>query len=98
MNTVLLYTMGIASFVLVISGAVMLVAIIATVIYKLAETVWCRHSAVSKNTKEYLRNIEDFQLYKRDVDYWDEMKRKHVEKCARCEYRRKAMEEANHDE
>ena len=97
MNTALLYTMGFASFALVISGAVMLVAIIATVIYKLAETVWYRHSAVSKNVKEYLRNIEDFQLYKRDVDYWDEMKRKHVEKCARCEYRRKAMEEADHE-
>lgn len=97
MNTALLYTMGFASFALVISVAVMLVAIIATVIYKLAETVWYRHSAVSKNVKEYLRNIEDFQLYKRDVDYWDEMKRKHVEKCARCEYRRKAMEEADHE-
>ena len=96
MNTVLIYAMGIASFVVVIAGAVMLVAIFATVIYKLAETVWYRHSAVSKNTKEYLRNIEDFKLYKSDVDYWDEVKRKHVEKCSRCEYRRKAMEEDSH--
>ena len=97
MNTILLYVMGFASLVVVIAGAVMLVAIFAAVIYKLAETVWYRHSAVAKNTKAYLRNIEDFQMYKRDVASWDEVKRKHVEKCSRCEYRRKSMEEDNHE-
>lgn len=96
MNTVLLYTMGIASFVLVISGAVMLVAIIATVIYKLAETVWYRHSAVAKNTTEYLENKADFEIYKSDVEVWDNYRKTHVEKCQKCEYRRKAMEEDNH--
>lgn len=46
---------------------------------------------------EYLRCRDDFELYKKDVAQWDRYQRECIEKCQRCEYRRKAME-ANHDE
>ena len=44
----------------------------------------------------YLLCRSDFELYKKDVARWDEYQRQCIEKCARCEDRRKAMEEDNH--
>ena len=97
MNTVLLYTMAVASFVATIMGGVLLAVLLFYGIYRLLASIWARTSAAAKNTKEYLKSRSDFELYKRDVDFWDELKKNNADKCARCEYRRKAMKEANYD-
>lgn len=97
MNEVLIKTMAIAAFTVTIMGGMLLSVLLGYGIFRLLADVWERTSAVAKNTKEYLENRSDFELYKRDADFWDELKRNNVEKCSRCEYRRKAMEDERHD-
>lgn len=98
MNTFLLYTMAVVAFTVTIIGGLLLAVLLLYGIYRLIASIWERTSQVAKNTKEYLMDRSNFELYKRDVDFWDELRRKNVEKCARCDYRRKYMEEDNHDE
>jgi hypothetical protein len=97
MNTVLLYTIAVAAFIVTILGGILLAALLLYGIYRLIASIWEHTSAAAQNTKEYMRNKEDFDLYKRDVDVWDEYKKTHVEKCYGCKYRRKAMEEEDHE-
>ena len=96
MNTVLLYTIAVAAFIITILGGVLLATLLIYGIYRLIASIWERTSAVARNTKEYMRNKADFDLYKRDVVVWDDYQKTHVEKCYRCEYRRKSMEEEDH--
>ena len=98
MNTVLLYTIAVAAFVVTLCGSTLLGMVLCYGIYRLIASIWERTSAASRHTKEYMRCRSDFELYKKDVARWDEYQRQCIEKCQRCEYRRKAMEEANHDE
>ena len=93
----MLYTIAVAAFIVTILGGVLLAALLLYGIYRLIASILERTSAVAQNTKEYMRNKSDFDLYKRDVDVWDDYHKTHVEKCYRCEYRRKAMEEENHE-
>lgn len=98
MNEVLLDTMAIAAFTVTIMGGVLLAVLLFYGIYRLLASIWERTSNAAKHTKEYLRCRDDFELYKKDVARWDRYQRECIEKCQRCEYRRKAMEEADHDE
>ena len=78
----------------ILSGGIVVISLI---VYGILE-IWSRVSACSKNTKEYLMNKQDFELYKRDFNYWESAKRYRALRCRTCEYRRKVLEEeANHD-
>mgnify|MGYP005801341571 CR=1 FL=1 len=95
MNTLILYAMGLASLAVIIAGAFFLVIMI--VYY--TQVVWSKISACAKNTMEYLRNKQDFEIYKADVLHWDMVRREKGLRCRECEYRKKYMdEEANHDD
>ena len=78
MNTLILYTMGIASLVIIIAGAFFVVVMIVYYI----QVMWSKISACAKNTMEYLQNKQDFEVYKADVLHWDMVKR---EKALRCQ-------------
>lgn len=97
MNTVLLWTMAVMSFIITITGGVLLAVLLFYGMYRLIASIWARTSAVARNTKEYLKNRDDFELYKRDIEIWDEQKRRYVEKCSACGYRGKAMGGADHE-
>lgn len=88
MNTLILYAMGIASLVVIIAGAFSLVVMIVYYI----QVVWSKISACAKNTMEYLRNKQDFEVYKADVLRWDIVKREKTVKCRECAYRKKYMD------
>lgn len=88
MNTLILYAMGIASLVVIITGAFSLVVMIVYYI----QVVWSKISACAKNTMEYLRNKRDFEVYKADVLRWDMVKREKTVKCRECAYRKKYMD------
>lgn len=98
MNTVLLYTIAVAAYAVNIMGGILLVVLLLYGIYRLLMSIWARTSALARNTKEYLENKAEFEIYKSDVEVWDTYRKNHVEKCHRCEYRKKAMEEEDHDE
>ena len=93
MNTVLLYTLAIAAYAVNILGGIFLVVLLFYGSYRLLASIWERTSAAARHTKEYLRCRNDFELYKKDVARWDRYQRECIEKCQRCEYREKAMEE-----
>lgn len=93
MNTVLLYTMAVAAYAVNIMGGILLVVLLFYGSYRLLASIWARTSALARNTREYLENKADFDIYKSDVEVWDNKRKTHVEKCQKCEYRRKAMEE-----
>lgn len=52
---------------------------------------------MARNTKEYLKNRDDFELYKRDIEIWDDRKRRYVEKCSACWYREKTLGGTDHE-
>ena len=89
MNTLILYAMGIASLVVIIAGAFFMVVMIVYYI----QVMWSKISACAKNTTEYLRNRQDFEVYKADVFHWDIAKREKVLRCRDCAYRKKYMDE-----
>lgn len=89
MNTIILYAMGVASLVVLVAGVIFMVVLIIAGI----QNIWARVSACAKNTKEYLKNRQDYILYKRDFIYWEESKRAKADRCHRCEYRKKFLEE-----
>lgn len=91
MNTVLLWAMAVTAFIVTITGGVIIAVFLFYFLFRLIASIWERTSAAAKNVKEYLRNREDFELYKRDVEIWDERKRRFVEKCSACGYREQAM-------
>ena len=93
MNTALLYTLAFAAFIVTIMGGVLLAVLMFYGIFRLIASIWERTSAAARNKKEYLLSRSDFELYKKDVARWDDYQRACIEKCQRCEYRRKAMEE-----
>ena len=76
MNTILLLA-GVLLGVLMFNG-----------ISRLITSIWERRSAVARNTKEYMKNREDIELYKRDIEAWDDRKRRYIEKCSACGYRK----------
>ena len=88
MNTLILYAMGIASLVVIIAGAFFVVVMIVYYI----QVMWSKISACANNTMEYLRNKQDFEVYKADVLRWDTMKREKALKCRECAYRKKYMD------
>lgn len=92
MNTLILYAMGLASLAVIIAGAFFLVIMI--VYY--TQVVWSKISACAKNTMEYLRNKQDFEIYKADVLHWDMVRREKALRCRECEYRKKYMDEEAH--
>ena len=89
MNTLSVYAMGIASLVVIIAGAFFVVVMIVYYI----QVMWSKISACANNTMEYLRNKQDFEVYKADVLRWDTMKREKALKCRECAYRKKYMDE-----
>ena len=97
MNEVLIKTMAIAAFTVTIMGGILLPVLMGYWIFRLLASIWSRMSALARNTREYLENKADFDIYKSDVEVWDNYRKTHVEKCQRCEYRRKSMEEADHE-
>ena len=97
MSTILLWAMAVAAFIITVMGGGLLAVLLFYGMYRLIAAIWERTSNAARHTKEYLRCRDDFELYKKDVARWDEYQRLCIEKCQRCEYRRKAMEEANHD-
>lgn len=97
MREVLLDTMSITAFLVTVMGGTLIGVLLFYGMYRLIASIWERSSNAAKHTKEYLRCRGDFEFYKKDVARWDEYQRQCIEKCQRCEYRRKAMEEANHD-
>ncbi len=88
MNTIILYALGIASLVVLVSGTLFMVVLIIYGIQK----IWAKVSACAKNTREYMEHRQDYILYKRDYIYWEESKRAKADRCHRCEYRKKFME------
>lgn len=97
MNTVLLYAMAVAAFIVTIMGGVLLAVLLFYGIYRILRSIWEQTSNKAKHTKEYLRFRDDFELYKKDVARWDEYRRKCIEKCQQCEYRKKSMDEGNYE-
>lgn len=97
MNTVLLWAMAVTSFIVTITGGVLLAVLLFYGMYHLIVSIWERTSAVARNTKEYLSSREDFEFYKRDIEAWDEQKRRYIEKCSACGYRGKAMGGTDHE-
>lgn len=89
MNTLILYTMGIASLVVIIAGAFFVVVMIVYYI----QVMWSKISACAKNTMEYLQNKQDFEVYKADVFRWDMVRQENTLKCRECAYRKKYMDE-----
>ena len=89
MNTLILYTMGIASLVIIIAGAFFVVVMIVYYI----QVMWSKISACAKNTMEYLQNKQDFEVYKADVFRWDMVRQEKTLKCRECAYRKKYMDE-----
>ena len=89
MNTIILYAMAFASLVVVIAGGFFEVALIVYAVLN----IWARVSACAKNTAEYLKNKRDFDVYKKDVLHWDEVKRFNASRCIACPYRKKYMAE-----
>lgn len=86
---------AIVDIAVILSGGLVVLSLI---VYGIL-AIWSRVSACAKNTKEYLVNKQDFELYKRDFNYWESAKRSRAMRCRTCEYRRKVLEEdANHDE
>ena len=98
MNTILAWAMGISAIIVTLVGGVLVGVTMIYGIFRLIAAIWERTSNAARHTKEYLRCRDDFELYKKDVARWDEYQRLCIEKCQRCEYRRKAMEEGNHNE
>lgn len=92
MSTVLLWTMAVTAFIVTIMGGVLLAVLLFYGMYRLIVSLWVRTSAVVRNTKECLRNRDDFDLYKRDIEAWDEKKRRYIEKCSACGYRKENVE------
>lgn len=88
MNTLILYALGLASLVVIIAGAFFTVVMIVYYI----QVIWSKISACAKNTKDYLLNKKDFEVYKADVLHWDMVKREKALRCHECEYRKKYME------
>lgn len=78
--------------IITITGGVLLGVLMFYGIYRLISSIWERTSAVARNTKEYLKNREDFELYKQDIEAWDEKKRRYIEKCSACGYRKENVE------
>ena len=97
MNTVLLWAMSVTAFIVTIMGGVLLSVLLFYGMYRLIASIWERTSAAARNTKEYLKNRGDFELYKRSIEIWDEQKRRYVEKCSACGYREQAMKGAEND-
>ena len=88
MSTVLLWTMAVTAFIVTIMGGVLLAVLLFYGMYNLIASIWERTSSAARNTKEYLKNRDDFELYKRDIEIWDDRKRRYVEKCSACGYRK----------
>lgn len=92
MNTVLICTMAVTAFIVTIMGGVLLAVLLFYGMSRLIASIWERTSAVARNTKEYLKNRDDFELYKRDIEIWDDRKRRYIEKCSACGYRKENVE------
>ena len=97
MSTVLLWTMAVTSFIVTITGGVLLAVLLFYGMYHLIASIWERTSSAARNTKEYLENRDDFELYKRDIEAWDEKKRRYIEKCSACGYREKTLGGTDHE-
>ena len=65
MNTILLWAMGVTAFIVTIMGGVLLAVLLFYGIYRLIASIWERTSAVAQNTREYMRNKADFDLYQK---------------------------------
>ena len=89
MNTLILCTLAFASLMVIIAGAV---SVVVMIVYYI-QVMWSKISACAKNTMEYLRNKQDFEVYKADILRWDTMKREKALKCREWAYRKKYMDE-----
>lgn len=89
MNTLILYALAFASLIVIIAGAV---SVVVMIVYYI-QVMWSKISACAQNTMEYLRNKQDFEVYKADVLRWDRVKREKALKCWECAYRKKYMDE-----
>lgn len=92
MNTVLLWAMAVTSFIVTITGGVLLAVLLFYGMYHLIASIWERTSSAARNTKEYLENRDDFELYKRDIEIWDDRKHRYIEKCSACGHRKENVE------
>ncbi len=93
MNQFVLYLMGFVSVVVIIAGGALLVSLAA---WKIAD-IWAGLSKLAKIIRDYQRNEEDFRKYKEDFDFWENEKRRKVDRCKACDYRRQLLEQDKED-
>lgn len=93
MNQFVLYVMGFVSVVIIIAGGVLLISLAA---WKIAD-IWSGLSKLAAIIREYQRNEADFRKYKEDFDFWENEKRRKVDRCKACEYRRQVLEQEKED-
>ena len=89
MSTLILNAMGIALIAVQVAGAFFIVVMIVYAIQR----IWWKVSACAKNTREYLCNKQDFEVYKAVVLRWDMVKREKSLRCRECAYRKKYMDD-----
>lgn len=94
MNELIARTAVVAALIVIFCGCVLLV----TLAFYGVVRIWTRLSAFGKNMKEYYWNRRDFVDWKRDFASWEERKRRKVDTCKRCEYRRRYLECEENDE
>lgn len=93
MNQFVLYFMRFVSVVVIIAGGALLVSFAA---WKIAD-IWSRFSALANNIREYKRSEADFRKYKEEFDFWENEKRRKVDRCKACDYRRQVLEQDKED-
>lgn len=89
MNELIVRTAVVAALIVIFCGCVLLVTL---ALYG-AVRIWARFSALGRNMKEYYWNRRDFMEWKNDFSGWEERKRRKVDTCKRCEYRRICLED-----
>ena len=88
MNELIVRTAVVAALIVIFCGCVLLVTL---ALYGVAR-IWAKFSALGRNMKEYYWNRRDFMEWKNDFFGREERKRRKVDTCKRCEYRRRCLE------
>ena len=94
MNELIVRTAVVAALIVIFCGCVLLV----TLAFYGVVRIWTRLSAFGKNMKEYYWNRRDFMEWKNDFTWWEERRRRKVDICKQCEYRRRCLECEENDE
>lgn len=93
MNQFVLYLMGFVSVMVIIAGGAILVSLAA---WKIAD-IWSGLSKLAAIIRDYQSEEADFRKYKEEFDFWENEKRRKVERCKACDYRRQVLEQDKED-